>query len=129
MAIVRICALFSLCALGAYHLARALAAQCVGARCDNYLFATLLLPLTLALAVATGLLAIAAARRCGQGRWLGLLIGSTLVTGLGSLASLYVFRDSPDTFVAIVTALLVLLPLLALLHSFSSAGPAPRAAP
>jgi hypothetical protein len=116
---VRILAIITFVLLIAYYILRALAAQCSGPDCETYIPFSLLLPLAaLALAAVTGYLAIGAARARRQGVWMAALIVCTLLSVAGPITSAVVFRDSPDLFVPVATALIMLAPLAALVYSF-----------
>jgi hypothetical protein len=116
---MRITAILTLVLLIAYYALRALAMQCAGSECEAYIPFSLLLPLAaLVLAAVTGLLAIGAARARRQGAWLALLTLCTVVSVAGPIASAFVFRDSPDLFVPVATALILPAPLAALVYSF-----------
>jgi hypothetical protein len=116
---MRITAILTLVLLIAYYALRALATQCVGSECEAYIPFSLLLPLAaLVLAGVTGLLAIGAARARRQGAWLALLAFCTVVSVAGPIVSAFVFRDSPDLFVPVATALILPAPLAALVYSF-----------
>ncbi len=129
---VRLFAASTLALMAAYYGSRGLAAGCTGIQCDAYIPLSLLLPLLVLLLVAvTGLLSIAAARqavqaardegaRRAQVAWLRLLVLFTLLGILGPIASLAVFRDSPDILVPVSTLLIVLVPLSALSYSLTT---------
>ncbi len=121
---LRIWSFSTLGLLVVYFVLRGLAAQCQGAQCDNYILPSLAVPLASVLAAAvTGTLALAAARRAGAARMWFTILATCLVAGVGgSLASAFVFRDSPDIFVPVATALVLLIPLSALAFSFWSTG-------
>lgn len=132
MATIRTCAVFTLGLLVVYYALRALASQCSGGQCDTYyLPLSLLVPLLILVMTAlTGILAISAANRGGQQAhdeaskrrqltWLSVLTGCTILGVLGVIASAVVFRDSPDSFVTVATALSLFVPVSALIYSFS----------
>jgi len=69
----------------------------------------------------TGVLAILAPRprRKEDGRaWLYLMVATTLLSVLGPVIGLGVLRDAPDVLAPLATALLALLPVVALGYSF-----------
>lgn len=133
---MRLLAVLALGMLAAYYVLRAVAARCSGPQCDGYIPLSLLLPLlVLIVDAATGYAAASAAWRRARGSasradrlrqatWLAFLIGCALVGVLGPVASLTVFRDSPDVFVPVATALAALVPVSVLAYSLLS--PAPR---
>jgi uncharacterized membrane protein len=139
MAPVRVCSILTLVSLVAYYILRGLATQCAGPQCDNYILPSLALPLlVLIFAVVTGLLAIVTAWRAGRATrnvviarryqvWVVILGVCALLGFLGPLVSLLVLRDSPDSFVAVATALILLAALSALIFSFL-ADPTPQGA-
>jgi hypothetical protein len=132
MVALRIGAILTLGLLAVYYILRASAAQCSGLQCDRYIGFSLLLPLlVLIMAAVTGLLAISAATRGAQiaqdqaikqrqTTWLGILSICTLVSVLGPIVSLAVFRSSPDVLVPVATLLVLLVPLSVLIYSFTS---------
>src|SRR5713101_338352 len=113
---VRVSALVTLALLVLYHLMRAAATACTGGGCDVYIPVSLLLPvLVLIGAAVSGVLAISAARR--EGAWLLALI---VWAGVGGpIVALLVLRDSPDSFVVTSTILVALVPVSALVYSFT----------
>lgn len=112
---IRVSAIVTLLLLTAFHTLRAAAAQCTGNGCDAYIPVSLLVPLlVLLLAGVTGVMASVA----GRGIWRGLLAGCTLLSVLGPIAALAAFRDSPDTFVLVATALVLFAPVSALAFTF-----------
>jgi hypothetical protein len=116
---VRILAIITFVLLIAFYVLRALAAQCSGPDCETYIPFSLLLPLAaVVLAAFTGVLAIGASNTRRQIGWLAALIICTILSVAGPIASAVVFRDSPDLFVPVATALIVLAPLAALVYSF-----------
>ncbi len=121
---VRIWSLITSGLLVVYFILRGLATQCQGAQCDNYILPSLAVPLAIVLAAAiTGALALSMAWRSGAARIWFTLLGACLVAGVGGpLVSAFVFSDSPDIFVPVATALVLLIPLSALAFSFWSAG-------
>src|SRR3954463_14370820 len=117
---VRILAILTLILLVAFYGLRALAGQCTGADCEGYIPFSLLLPIAaLVLAAVTGFLASGVARQRRQGGWLAALAVCTLLSVAGPIISAFVFRDSPDLFVPVATALILLAPLAALAYSFT----------
>jgi hypothetical protein len=117
---VRILAIVTLALVAAFYGLRALAGQCAGGECEAYIPFSLLLPLAaLVLAGVTGFLAIGAARERRQGGWLALLIICAIASVAGPIASAFAFRDSPDLFVPVATALILFVPLAALVYSFT----------
>jgi hypothetical protein len=117
---VRILAIITFVLLVAFYAVRALAGACVGPECETFIPFSLLLPLAaLVLAAITGFLAIGASNARRQAGWLVALIICTIVSVVGPIASAFIFRDSPDLFVPVATALIVLAPLAALIYSFT----------
>ena len=117
---IRILAIITFALIAAFYSVRALAGACSGPECDAFIPFSLLLPLAaLALAAVTGFLAIGAARQRRQGAWLAILAIATLLSVAGPIACAFVFRDSPDIFVPVATALIVLAPLAALVYSYA----------
>lgn len=117
---IRVAAIVTFGLLAAYYVLRALATQCSGPQCDNYIIPSLLLPVIVLLAAAvTGVLAIAAAAARRQHAWLSLASVATALSVLGPIASAVVFRDNPDSFVPAATVLASLAPLAALVYSFT----------
>ena len=117
---VRSLAIITLFLLIAYYILRALAVQCSGPECETFIPFSLLLPLAaLALAAVTGYVAIGASRARRQGGWLVTLIICTILSVAGPIVSAVVFRERPDLFVPVATALIALAPLAALIYSFT----------
>lgn len=117
MALIRSSAIVTFALAVAYYVLRALARQCSGLQCDQYIGPSLLLPILMLVgAVVTGIVALTHIR-ARRGPWLGLLGGATVLGGVGPVVSLAVFRDSPDAFVPVATALVLLTPLCALIYS------------
>ena len=117
---VRILAIITFVLLVAFYAVRALAGACAGPECETFIPFSLLLPLAaLVLAASTGFLAIGASNARRQAGWLVALIICTIVSVVGPIASAFIFRDSPDLFVPVATALIVLAPLAALIYSFT----------
>jgi hypothetical protein len=117
---VRVFAILAVVLVLAYYGLRALAGQCAGPECEAYIPFSLLLPLAaLVIAAISCWLAIGAARQRRQGGWLVLLPICLIISLVGPIASAYVFRDNPDIFVPVATALILLAPILALIHSFA----------
>ncbi len=115
-------AVATLALLGLYYVLRYTARQCAGAQCEWYIAPSLLLPLLVLVMVAvTGVLAISAALRgdsaTGGRAWLILMVVCAVLGGFGPLASLAIFRDSPDTLVPLATVLLLLVPISALTYT------------
>lgn len=121
---LRIWSFITLGLLVVYFVLRGLATQCQGAQCDNYILPSLAVPLAIVLSAAmTGAFALSAARRAGASRMWFAVLAVCVVMGVGgSLASAFVFRDNPDTFVPVATALVLLIPLSALIFSFWGAN-------
>jgi CHASE2 domain-containing sensor protein len=118
---IRILAIITFALIAAFYGLRALAGACSGPECDAFIPFSLLLPLAaLALAAVTGFLAIGAARQRRQGAWLAILATSTLMSIVGPIACAFVFRDNPDVFVPVATALIALAPLSALVYSLTA---------
>jgi uncharacterized membrane protein YhaH (DUF805 family) len=117
---VRILAILAVVLILAYYGLRALAGQCAGPECEAYIPFSLLLPLAaLAVAAISCWLAIGVARRWRQGGWLAFLAVCLFISLVGPIASAYVFRDNPDIFVPVATALILLGPIVALIYSFA----------
>jgi len=117
---VRVLAILTFALIAAFYGLIALAGQCAGPECDIYIPFSLLLPLAaLVLASITGYLAIGASRARRQIGWLALLIICTIVSVAAPIASAFIFRDSPDLFVPVATALILFAPLAALVYSFT----------
>ena len=120
---IRLFAIITLVLLCGYHVMRAIVAQCNGSACDAYIPLSLLVPLlVLASAVVTALLAIVHAR--GDRNWVIVLAATATLGVLGPVCSLIVLRDNPDNFVILSTMLVFLVPLSALLYSFSRSATA-----
>jgi hypothetical protein len=121
MALIRSSALVTFAVAVADYVLRALATQCSGLQCDRYIGLSLLLPILMLVgAVVTGVVALTSTRtrqQGDQGTWRGLLGGATVLSVVGPLVSLAVFRDSPDAFVPVATVLVLLTPLCALIYS------------
>jgi hypothetical protein len=97
---------------------RLAATACTGSVCDAYIPLSLLLPLlVLAGAVASGGLAISAARR--ERTWLLVLGVCTAIAVIGPTIALLILRDSPDAFVVSSTILVALAPISTLAYTFS----------
>ncbi|TMD64401.1 MAG: hypothetical protein E6I84_13245 [Chloroflexi bacterium] len=107
-----------------FHVLRVLASNCAGAGCDWFISLSLLLPLLILVATAaTGLAAFSdASRERASSAWAIGLGVITLIGVLGPVASLAIFRDSPDRFIPVVTVLAALVPISALLYSFRQRG-------
>jgi hypothetical protein len=120
MRAVRILAILTFALVAAFYGLRALATQCAGPECETYIPFSLLLPLAaLALAAVTGFLAIGASNARRQIGWLVAHTICTIISVAGPIANAFVFRDSPDLFVPVATALIVIGPLAALIYSFT----------
>lgn len=73
----------------------------------------------------TGRLAISDARKAAR-PWLAPFVAITSLGVFGPVVAVTVFRDQPDTGVAVATVLFVLTPLAALTYSFrKSPSPIP----
>src|SRR5690242_18676343 len=117
---VRILAIITFALIAAFYGLRALAGACSAPECDAFIPFSLLLPLAaLALAAVTGFRAIGAARQQCEGGWLAALALATVISIAGPIACAFVFRDNPDNFVPVATALIVLAPLATLVYSFT----------
>jgi hypothetical protein len=117
---IRVLAILTLALVAAFYILRAVAVRCAGPECEVYIPFSLLLPIAaLILAAVTGALAILAASQRRQAIWLGLLGVCTLVSVLGPIASAFIYRDNPDLFVPVATALILLTPLGALIYTFA----------
>jgi len=118
MALIRWSTMVTFAVAVAYYGLHALATQCLSLQCDVYIGPSLLLPiLLLGGAVLTGIVALTRTRARPQGPWRGLLGGATVLSVVGPIVSLAVFRDSRDAFVPVATVLVVLTPLCALIYS------------
>jgi hypothetical protein len=136
----RVCAVLTLILLATYYGLRAAASHCSGAPCDAYIPWSLLIPLVIVLmGGVTGFAAVVAARsaargtrneaaRRGQMMWAWLLGILTGIGVLGPFVGLALLRDHPDAFVLTFTVLSLLVPVGALIYSFSVAGSAGRPA-
>lgn len=103
--------------VGAYFCFRAVAARCSGANCDIYIPFSVLLPISvLVVGAVTGVVATAGAHR--NRRWFAVLLAATVVGVLGPIGTLVIFRDEPDSFIFVATALVVFLPSLVLFYSY-----------
>jgi hypothetical protein len=123
MALIRISAVLTFALTAAYYVLRVLATQCSGLQCDNYIGPSLLLPILIVIgAGVSGLAATAGAGQRKQGAWRSALGAATVVSVLGPIGSAVLFRNSPDTFVPIATALALLAPLGALIYSFTASA-------
>jgi hypothetical protein len=130
----RVCAVLTLILLAAFYGLRAAASHCSGAQCDAYVPWSLLIPLLIVLMVGvTGFAAVVSARsaargaqdqaaRRGQMTWAWLLGILTGIGAVGPFVGLALLRDQPDAFVLTFTVLSLLVPVGALIHSFSGAG-------
>jgi hypothetical protein len=115
---VRVAAILTFALLIAYHLMRAAATACQGSACDLYIPLSLLLPLLVVIAAAvTGILAVISARR--RPRWLILLGTAAIVSVVGPSVLLLLLRDRPDAFVVSATISVAVVPLAALIYTFS----------
>ncbi len=113
---IRILASVTLLLLALYFALRAAATSCTGAGCDAYIPFSLLLPvLVLASAAVTGTVAVLNARPGGP--WFAALVAVTGFGVVGPVIALVVFRDSPDRFVPVATALVLLVAVTALGYS------------
>src|SRR5262245_23804803 len=117
---VRILVFLTCALIAAFYVLRALAGQCEGGECETYIPFPLLLPLAaLVLAAVTGYLVTGASRARRQSGWMAVLIVCTVVSVAGPIVSAFVFRESPDLFVPIATALILFAPIAALVYSFT----------
>ena len=109
------------------------AVRCSGAQCDTiYLPLSLVVPLLiLTMNAVTGLLATTTAgrgvqRSSGEAStrrqviWRGVLSASTVLSVPGVIVSAFILRDRPDAFVPAATVLSLLVPVSALIYSFSA---------
>lgn len=120
---IRVLAVAVIVLVGVYFVMRALANACTGSGCDVYIPISLLLPLLIFVASAvTAVLALASAR--GLGAWFAILIISTVLAVLGPIVALFVFKDSPDAFVATGTVLELQLAIVALAYTYIRTRPA-----
>jgi hypothetical protein len=113
-------ALVTLALLLGYYILRLVAQGCSGSGCDWFIPFSLLLPsLVLIASIMTGMRGIryASGTRSNR-RWTVPFVVVTLIAVVGPLASLLLFRDSPDRFVPLATALVLPPPLLGLIYSF-----------
>lgn len=119
---IRIWAIAALGLLAAYGALRLIASNCTGVGCDVYIPLSLVLPVVILMMVAvTGVFAILAARprhKEGSRVWLYLMIATTLLSVLGPVVGLGLFRDAPDVLVPLATVLFALLPVVALGYCF-----------
>ena len=101
---------------------RILAGRCGGSACEWFIPVSLGVPLLILILVAvTGVTALPVASRRHQRSAWPLVIGvTTLLSVFGPILSLVIFRDSPDQFIALATALVVLLPVVALAYSLTA---------
>jgi hypothetical protein len=111
-------ATLTLVLVGVYHVLRYTAARCVGSGCDAYIPVSALVPLvTWFAAVVTSVVALLHARRAAhQTAWTVTLGAATVLAVSGPPVALFVLRDSPDLFVLVGTAVLVLVPVTVLLY-------------
>lgn len=117
---IRILASVILVLIAPYFALRVAAAGCAGAACDAYIPLSLLLPLLVLGSVAvTG--AVATVHAGPGSRWFAALLVVTVLGVVGPVIALVVFRDSPDRFVPVATALELVVALVAL--GYSVAGP------
>ena len=118
---IRIVASVTVVLIALYFALRSAAAGCSGAGCDAYIPFSLLLPLLILVSVAvTGVVAAAHARP--GSRWFATLLSATVAGVVGPVIALVVFRDSPDRFVPIATALELVVVLAALAYSVRAKG-------
>lgn len=119
---IRVWATTTLGLLAAYEALRLVASNCTGSGCEGYIPLSVLLPVViLMMVVVTGVSAIVAARprRKEGGRvWLSLMVATTLLSVMGPVIGLGVFRDAPEVLVPLASALFALLPVVALGYSF-----------
>ena len=115
MKMARLWALLALVLLGTYHLLRYAATRCAGSGCDVYIPLSILIPLlSWIAAVASGLIRTINARSLATKLTFGALTASA---GVGPMVSLFVFRDSPDALVPLVTVILAIVPLAVLVDA------------
>jgi hypothetical protein len=120
---LRISAAVAFALLIAYELMRIAAESCVGEACDAFIPLSLLLPVAILVAAGvTGALAIAAARPAG-GAWLMILVAVSVLSVVGPLLALAVFRDQPDALVPAASVLFVLTPVAALIYTLRKSSP------
>ena len=102
-----------------FHVFRLLATGCAGSGCDWLIPVSLTLPLLIVvMAAITGLTAFASASRGQTPIFWPIVLGiATVLSVLGPIISLGVFRDSPDRFILVATVLTVLAPIAALIYT------------
>ncbi len=123
MRAIRLFAIAAIVLIAVYFLFRAVAANCAGAACDALIPLSLLIPFLIFLAVVSAA-ALATAREGRRSPWFVPLLVLTVVSVLGPIAALLVFRDSPDAFVGAGTALELLVTLAVLASTFRVQGAA-----
>jgi hypothetical protein len=118
---IRVSSVAALLLLVTYHLLRLAAAQCTGPQCDDaYLPLSLLVPIAvLVVAAVAGSLASGDARAHARS-WFGVVFTATLVSLIGPLLAVLIFRDQPDTVVVVSTVFFLPAPAAALAYSFRS---------
>lgn len=102
-----------------YYLLRLIAHACTGSGCDWFIPLSLLLPLLILVMVAvTGWRAFSqASQHRSERRWALALGTLTILSVVGPLISLGLLRDNPDAFIAVATAVSLLLPLTTLVYA------------
>jgi|SRR5579864_2169674 len=113
-------ALVTLALMLGYYILRVVAHGCNGSGCDWFIPISLLLPILILIAsIITGVRGILEASGTGSNRrWTVSFAVVTVVALFGPIATLLVFRDSPDRFLPLATALVLAPPLVALVYSF-----------
>jgi hypothetical protein len=118
---IRLSAIITLVLLGVYHVTRVIAPRCNGSACDAYVPLSVLLPvLVLAAAACTSILAVSGARL--NRSWLSFLISTAALGVVGPLLIFTEMRDNPAAFIFLSTALVIAVPVNALLFTFFSSG-------
>ncbi len=112
-------ALVTLALVLGYYILRLVAQGCSGSGCDWFIPLSLLLPILVLIAsIMTGVRGILEASGTGSNRrWMVWFVVVTVVAVVGPIGSLLVFRNSPDRFLLLATALVLAPPLLALIYS------------
>lgn len=117
MRAIRLFAIAAIVLIAVYFIFRAVAANCAGAACDALIPLSLLIPFLIFVSVAIAA-ALATAREDRRSQWFVPLLGVTVVSVLGPVAALLIFRDNPDAFVGAGTALELLVTLTVLGSTF-----------